>query len=135
MRRRTSSAFPDASHSNFWIKLTPSVARLFGAFSTLRTKTINAGQIADFVDWQLRVFGARPTVFGRRETLWERLAQRLDPNRPLVVLEFGRRLRLCDQLVAVSIGRARRGLARVRPFHRAATRLARIRAGHVRCRW
>ncbi len=89
MRSRASSAFPDATQSNFWIKLQPSVARLFGASSTLRTKTVNAGQMADFVDWQQRVFGGRPTVFGRREKLWERLAQRLDPNRPLVVLEFG----------------------------------------------
>jgi hypothetical protein len=89
MPRRTSSAFPDASQYNFWIKLAPSVARLFGASSMLRTKTINAAQIADFVDWQVRVFGARPTVFARREKLWEQLAQRLDPHRPLVVLEFG----------------------------------------------
>jgi hypothetical protein len=64
-------------------------ARLFRASSTLRTKSINAGQIADFISWQQNVFGRRPTVFGRREKLWERLAERLDPNRPLVVLEFG----------------------------------------------
>ncbi len=64
-------------------------ARLFRASSTLRTKTVNAGQIADFIDWQQRVFGHQPAVFGRREKLWERLAQRLDPSRPLVVLEFG----------------------------------------------
>jgi len=89
MRRRDSSAFRDASQSNFWIKLTPSVARLFGASSTLRTKTLNAAQIADFVDWQQRVFGCQPTIFRKREKLWERLAQQLDPNRPLVVLEFG----------------------------------------------
>ena len=31
----------------------------------------------------------RPTVFRRREELWERLAQRLDPDRPIVALEFG----------------------------------------------
>lgn len=89
MRRKTSTAFPDASETNLWLKLQPSIARLFASFSPLRTKTINAGQMADFVDWQQRVFGVRPTVFGRREALWERLAQRLDPNRPLVVLEFG----------------------------------------------
>jgi len=50
MRSRASSAFRDATQSNFWIKLQPSSARLFGASSTLRTKTVNAGQIADFVD-------------------------------------------------------------------------------------
>jgi hypothetical protein len=50
---------------------------------------MNAGEIADFVDWQLRVFGYCPTFVGRREKLWERLAQRLDPNLPLIGLEFG----------------------------------------------
>ncbi|MGD1237795.1 hypothetical protein [Mycobacterium seoulense] len=89
MRGKLSPAFRDAQPSNIWVKLQPTAARLFGASSTLRTKTINAGQIADFVEWQRRAFGYQPTVFGRREKLWERLAQRLDPNRPLVTLEFG----------------------------------------------
>jgi len=51
--------------------------------------TMQAAEGADYIDWQQRVFGHQPTVFGRREQLWERLAQRLDPDRPLVVLEFG----------------------------------------------
>jgi len=55
----------------------------------LRYKVMTAGDIADFVDWQQRVFGDQPAFFGRREKLWERLPQRLDPNRPLVALEFG----------------------------------------------
>ena len=50
---------------------------------------MNVGYIADFIDWQQRVFADQPAFFGRREKLWERLAQRLDPNRPLVALEFG----------------------------------------------
>ena len=89
MRSRASSEFPDAQPSNIWVKLHPSAARLFRASSTLRYKTANVGDMADFVDWQQRVFGDQPTFFGRREKLWERLAQRLDPNRRLVVLEFG----------------------------------------------
>jgi len=89
MRSRVSSAFPDTQPSNIWVKLQPSAARLFRASSTLRTKTINVGQIADFVEWQQRVFGYQPTVFGCPEKLWERLAQRLDPNRPVVTLELG----------------------------------------------
>lgn len=89
MPSRASSAFPDGFRYNVWVKLNVPAARLFRASSTLRTKTINAGQIADFIDWQQRVFGSQPTVLGRREKLWERLAGRLDPNRPLVVLEFG----------------------------------------------
>jgi hypothetical protein len=89
MRSRASSDFPAAGLSGPWVKLHAPVARLFRASSTLRHKTANAGDIADFIDWQQRVFGDQPAFFGRREKLWERLAQRLDPNRPLVVLEFG----------------------------------------------
>lgn len=89
MRSRASSAFPDAGHASIWVKLHPSAARLFRASSTLRYKTQTVGDIADFVEWQQRVFGCQPAFFGRREKLWERLAQRLDPNRRLVVLEFG----------------------------------------------
>jgi hypothetical protein len=89
MPSRASSAFPDAGPSAVTVTLQAAAARLFRASSMLRTKTINAGQVADFIDWQQRVFGCRPTVLGRREDLWERLAQRLDPNRPVVALEFG----------------------------------------------
>jgi hypothetical protein len=89
MRSRASSAFPGAGPRAIRVRLQAIAARLFRASSTIRRKTINAGQIADFIDWQQRVFGHRPTVLGRREELWERLAQRLDPNRPVVALEFG----------------------------------------------
>jgi hypothetical protein len=89
MPSRASSAFPDAAPSAITVALQGIAARMFRASSTLRTKTINAGQIADFIDWQHRVFAHQPTVLGRREELWERLAQRLDPSRPLVALEFG----------------------------------------------
>jgi hypothetical protein len=86
---RAPSAFPDAGPPTIKVELQALAARLFRASSTLRTKTINAGQTADYVDWYQRVFGHPPTVFGRRERLFERLAQRLDPERPLVALEFG----------------------------------------------
>jgi hypothetical protein len=86
---KAKSAFRDAGPSTVTVTLQAIAARLFRLSPTLRTKTINAGQVADFIDWQERVFGKRPTVLGRREELWERLAQRLDPNRSLVVLEFG----------------------------------------------
>jgi hypothetical protein len=89
MPTRASSAFPGAQPQRFRVKLHACAARLFRAFPTLRRKTMQAGDIADFVDWQQRVFGVRPMIFGRRDKLWERLAQRLDPNRPLVVMEFG----------------------------------------------
>ncbi|SBS75571.1 hypothetical protein MHPYR_260026 [uncultured Mycobacterium sp.] len=89
-------AFPDAAEYNFWnSSIEPTAARLLGVSSALRTKTIDAGrdhplwEIADFVDWQRRTFGYRPEVYGRREKLWEQVAQRLDPNRSLFVLEFG----------------------------------------------
>lgn len=89
MPSRASSAFPDAGPPTVVVELQAFAARLFRASSTLRTKTINAGQTADYIDWYQRVFGHQPTVFGRREKLWERLVHRLDPNRPVVALEFG----------------------------------------------
>jgi hypothetical protein len=64
-------------------------ARVFRTSATLRSKMINAGQVADYIDWQQRVWGEQPRIVGRRERLWERLAERLDSSRPLLVLEFG----------------------------------------------
>jgi hypothetical protein len=90
MPSRASSAFPAATrHSAVTVKLGAIATRMFQASSRLRKMAIQAAEVADFIDWQQRVFGCQPTVFGRREELWERLAQRLDPDRPLLVLEFG----------------------------------------------
>lgn len=89
MRAYTKTAFPDAIPSNIWVKLHPIAARLFRASSTLRNKVANAGDIADFVDWQVRSFSDQPVFFGRREHLWERIAQHLDRTSQVVVLEFG----------------------------------------------
>ena len=82
-----SSEFPEPGISATWIRLLRTMTlHVFRASATLRTLTIYAVEVADFINWQQGVFGHQPTVFGRREKLWERLAQRLDPNRPLVVL-------------------------------------------------
>ena len=89
MPTKAPSAFPDAAPSAVTLKLQAVAARLFRASSTLRVKAMNAGLIADFIDWQEREFGARPTVYNRREELWEQIANKLDPNRPVVALEFG----------------------------------------------
>lgn len=86
---RASSPFPDAGLPPVVVELQALAARMFRTSLVLRTKTINAGQTADYIDWYQRVFGCQPTVFGRREKLWKRLAQRLDSNRPVVALEFG----------------------------------------------
>jgi hypothetical protein len=86
---RDVSEFRDVSGSSTTVALQAMAAHLFRASSTLRTKFMNAGQVADFVQWQQRVFGYQLTIFARREALWERLAQDLNPNRPLVALEFG----------------------------------------------
>jgi len=90
------TVFRDAAEYNFWNSvIQPACARILGISPKFRAKIIEAGQAdplwetALFVDWQLRVFGHRPAVYRRREKLWEQLAQRLDPSRPLVVLEFG----------------------------------------------
>lgn len=50
---------------------------------------MNVGDMADFVDWQQQVLGKQPAFFSRREKLWDRMLQRLDPKRCLFVLEFG----------------------------------------------
>lgn len=48
----------------------------------------NAGDVADFVDWQLDRFGTS-RIYSKRERLWEGLIRRLDSSEPLTVLEFG----------------------------------------------
>lgn len=48
----------------------------------------NAGDAADFVDWQLDKFGTSH-IHSSREDLWKALMRRLDPSEPLTVLEFG----------------------------------------------
>ena len=82
-------AFRDAAPPAATVKLQALAARLFRASPALRVKAMNAGQVADYIDWQERVWGRRPNVVGRREDIWERLAERLDPARPLLALEFG----------------------------------------------
>jgi hypothetical protein len=89
MSRSRRSAFPDAAPSAATLKMQAAAARLFQASATLRSKAINAGQIADYLDWQQTLWDGRPNILGRREELWELMAQRLDPGRPLVALEFG----------------------------------------------
>lgn len=89
MPRTRRPAFPDAAPSATTLKMQAAAARLFQASSTLRGKAINAGQIADYLEWQQRLWNGRPSVLGRREDLWGRMAERLDPARPLVALEFG----------------------------------------------
>ena len=89
MRNEAGPRFPDAAPPAATLMVQAAAARLFRLSATLRAKAINAGQIADFIDWQERVWGARPSVMSRREDLWERMAQRVDPTRPLLALEFG----------------------------------------------
>jgi hypothetical protein len=89
MPRSRRSAFPDAAPSAATLKMQAAAARLFQASATLRSKAINAGQIADYLDWQQPLWNGRPNILGRREELWELMAARLDPGRPLVALEFG----------------------------------------------
>ena len=64
-------------------------SHLFRLSSRLRTKAVNAGHIADYMDWQSRTFATRPRFSSERERLWAWMAERTDPGRPLVVLEFG----------------------------------------------
>lgn len=64
-------------------------ARAFARSEGLRRKAINAGDVADFVDWQIKNFG-RAEILSSREDLWTALLDRVSrlPG-PLSVLEFG----------------------------------------------
>lgn len=48
----------------------------------------NAGDIADYVEWQVDRFGAA-RITAKREDLWDGLVGRLAPGEPVTVLEFG----------------------------------------------
>ena len=60
----------------------------FAHSNVLRKKVRTAGDIADFVEWQTFRFGRAHTLRSR-EHLWSVLAQRMEPDRPWHVLEFG----------------------------------------------
>lgn len=69
MRSRASCGYPGVTSANIWTSLHAPAARLFRVSSALRHKAANAGEIANFIDWQQRVFGDRLAFFGRREKL------------------------------------------------------------------
>jgi hypothetical protein len=63
-------------------------ARMFARSKSLRERVRNAGEIADFVDWQTEYFG-RTTIFRTREQLWSAMAARMDGSRSWHGVEFG----------------------------------------------
>jgi hypothetical protein len=87
--RRRRSEFPAAVPSRAVLAAHAAAARVFQASEVARSKAVNAGQIAEYVGWQQRTWDRCPRILGRREQLWERLAGRLDPGRPVFALEFG----------------------------------------------
>lgn len=62
-------------------------ARLFGLSNRLRQKVKNAGDIADYVSWQMETFG-KAHCLSSREKLWELMARRL-PQGQIHGMEFG----------------------------------------------
>ena len=86
--RSRTPAFPVGGPSAMTLQLQALFARAFASSSMLRRKMKNAGDVADFVDWQLDRFG-NFHIYSRREDLWEGLMRRLDSSEPLTVLEFG----------------------------------------------
>jgi hypothetical protein len=86
--RSGTPAFPVGGPSAMTLQLQALFARAFASSSMLRRKMKNAGDVADFVDWQLDRFGTSH-IYSRREDLWEGLMRRLDSSEPLTVLEFG----------------------------------------------
>ena len=63
-------------------------AKAFAHSVTLRHRLRNAGEVADFIDWQTIQFD-RPTIYWSRERLWSALLCRMDPGRPWHGIEFG----------------------------------------------
>ena len=87
-RRSTTPTLPVGGTSATTLRLQSLFARAFAWSSVLRRKMKNAGDVADFVDWQLDQFGTSH-IHSSREDLWKALMRRLDPSEPLTVLEFG----------------------------------------------
>jgi hypothetical protein len=63
-------------------------ARAFARSSALRRRARNAGEVADFIDWQTIQFG-RTIVYSSRERLWSSLANRMEHGRSWHGIEFG----------------------------------------------
>lgn len=87
-RSRSGPAFVAAGPSSRLSAVQAACARLFAGSAVLRQKVKNAGDIADYVGWQLDRFGTTHT-YTKREDLWADLVGRLDRSQPLTVLEFG----------------------------------------------
>lgn len=83
------SGFQNASSPRSVTFLQGAFAQAFRRSGALRTKAVNAGHIAEYVDWQRRTFPTRPRFCSERERLWSVMAERIEPGRPLVVFEFG----------------------------------------------
>jgi len=64
-------------------------ARAVRMIPTIGEKLINAGDVANYVQWQSSAFSQPVELLWKREALWERMADRIDRSRPLFVLEFG----------------------------------------------
>lgn len=86
--RSATPTLPVGGTSATTLRLQSLFARAFAWSSVLRRKMKNAGDVADFVDWQLDQFGTSH-IHSSREDLWKALVRRLDPSEPLTVLEFG----------------------------------------------
>lgn len=63
-------------------------AKAFVRSAALRRRVRNAGEVADFIDWQMSQFG-RATVYRTRERLWSALNVHMDSERSWHGLEFG----------------------------------------------
>ena len=94
-----SSEFPDTGPSQFLVKMQAVAVRLFRAFPRLRAKAATAGQMADFVTWQERVFGHRLEMYGRRGAVGTGPTT-IRPEPTAFRIGVRRRARLRNQLVA-----------------------------------
>src|ERR1019366_125242 len=63
-------------------------AKAFVRSTALRRRVRNAGEVAEFIDWQMSQFG-RAIVYRTPEHLWSALNVHMDPERSWHGLEFG----------------------------------------------
>jgi hypothetical protein len=63
-------------------------AKVFARSPALRHRVRNAGEVADFIDWQANTFG-RTAIHRSREHLWSAISNQMDSGRVWHGIEFG----------------------------------------------
>jgi hypothetical protein len=81
-------ALKDSAPPPVIVALQTLAAKAFARSASLRRRVRNAGEIADFIDWQTTEFG-RTTLYRSREHLWSAMSSRMNSGGPWHGIEFG----------------------------------------------